>query len=57
MLQAQGKKKYTLANILESMHKQSSVEIPHSELRDVLERLVAEGVLRVSPGEHAYIML
>jgi len=57
MLQAQGKKKYTLANIVESMHKQSSVEIPHSELRDVLERLVAEGVLRVSPGEHAYIML
>lgn len=57
MLQAQGKKKYTFANILEGMQKQSSVEIPHSELREVLEILVAEGVLRVSPGEHAYIML
>ncbi len=57
MLQLQGKKRYTFASIVEGMRSQSSIDIPHSELRDVLERLAAEGVLRSVAGEHAYAML
>ncbi|KAL6065643.1 DNA replication licensing factor, mcm4 component [Balamuthia mandrillaris] len=50
--QAAPSKDSKFSALLERMREQSSVEIPHSELREVLEQLVAEGMLRVF-GDHS----